>query len=110
LSKQEAQARLAQAGLFWTMEGEGTLVTDQTPKPGVRVPAQTTVHLSFDRGELEEVEVPSVIGLSMLDASARLTEAGLLIKIAGSGVAVEQLPSAGARVPRGSLVEVQFKL
>src|SRR5690606_14278595 len=40
LTREEAQARLAQGGFFWTMEGEGTLVTDQTPSPGVRVPAR----------------------------------------------------------------------
>src|SRR5690606_6871472 len=105
-----AQARLAQAGLFWTMEGEGTLVTNQTPSPGVRVPAQTTVHLYFDRGDLEEVAVPSVTGLSMLDASAALTAAGLRIKVVGSGVAVNQLPAAGTVVPKGSTVEVEFEL
>ncbi|HPT83249.1 MAG TPA: penicillin-binding transpeptidase domain-containing protein [Limnochordia bacterium] len=110
LTKQEAQARLAQAGLFWTMEGEGTLVTNQTPSPGVRVPAQTTVHLYFDRGDLEEVAVPSVTGLSMLDASAALTAAGLRIKVVGSGVAVNQLPAAGTVVPKGSTVEVEFEL
>jgi stage V sporulation protein D (sporulation-specific penicillin-binding protein) len=92
------------------MEGEGTLVTDQTPAPGARVPAQTTVHLYFAQGELEDVEVPSVVGLSMLDASAKLSAAGLQMRVVGSGVAAEQLPQAGARVPKGSVVEVRFKL
>jgi stage V sporulation protein D (sporulation-specific penicillin-binding protein) len=110
LTREEAQARLAQGGFFWTMEGEGTLVTDQTPSPGVRVPAQTTVHLYFDQGEPQEVEVPSVLGLSMLDASTVLTQAGLRIKVVGSGVAVQQVPTAGMQVPKGSLVEVQFEL
>ncbi|HBG08484.1 MAG: penicillin-binding transpeptidase domain-containing protein [Limnochordia bacterium] len=110
LSRQEAQARLAQDGLFWTMEGEGTLVTDQTPRPGVQVPAQTTVHLYFDLGEPEDVEVPSVLGLSMFDASAKLSAAGLRVRVVGSGVAAQQSPGAGARVPKGSLVEVRFEL
>ncbi|HHT42590.1 MAG TPA: PASTA domain-containing protein [Firmicutes bacterium] len=109
-TRTEAQARLTRDGFFWTMEGEGTLVTDQTPAPGARVPAQTTVHLYFAQGELEDVEVPSVVGLSMLDASAKLSAAGLQMRVVGSGVAAEQLPQAGARVPKGSVVEVRFKL
>lgn len=111
LGRQEAQAKLVQAGFFWTMEGEGTVVTHQTPSPGVRVPAQTTVQLFFDRSaELDDVEVPSVVGLSMLDAADKLASAGLRIKVVGSGIAAQQLPSAGTVVPKGSLVEVQFKL
>jgi len=54
--------------------------------------------------------VPSVLGLSMLDASTVLTQAGLRIKVVGSGVAVQQVPTAGMQVPKGSLVEVQFEL
>lgn len=110
-TRAEAQARLAQDGLYWTMEGEGTLVTDQTPSPGVRVPTQTTVHLFFaNNSEGDEVEVPSVIGLSMRDASAKLTDLGLRIKVQGSGLAVTQSPKEGSKIQRGSAVEVQFKL
>ena len=107
----EAQARLAQDGFYWTMEGEGTLVTDQTPSPGVRVPAQTTVHLFFSsKNDGEGIEVPSVLGLSMRDASAKLADLGLRIKVNGSGIAFEQSPSAGTHVVKGSAVEVRFKL
>lgn len=109
-SRDEAQAKLAQAGLYWTMEGEGTLVVDQMPKPGVRVPIQTTVQLFFAQDQREKVEVPSVIGLSMLDASAQLSAAGLQVKVVGSGLAVEQSPRVGTEVPKGSVVEVRFEL
>lgn len=107
----ESQAKLAQEGFFWTMEGEGPLVTDQTPGAGVRVPTQTTVHLFFGDNETgEEIVVPSVLDLSMRDASAKLADLGLRIKIVGSGIATAQSPQAGSKVLKGSTVEVHFEI
>ena len=108
---EEAKARLLQASLPWTVEGEGPLVTAQTPRPGAQVPAQTTVHLFFYGGnDSEDVTVPNVIGMSMRDASGSLSDLDLLIQVRGSGVAVKQSPEAGAAVSRGSTVEVIFEL
>nr|NLJ03134.1 PASTA domain-containing protein [Bacillota bacterium] len=109
-TREEAEARLTREGFPWTMEGGGTLVTDQTPKPGTRVPVQTTVHLFFYEQEAEDVEVPSVIGLSMRDATAALSDLGLRITVVGSGIAKEQSPGPGTRIPKGSAVEVVFRL
>ncbi len=110
-SKTEAQVRLDQDNLRWAFEGEGALVADQTPSPGARVPAQTTVTLFFyDPEAQEEVLVPSVLGLSMRDASMKLAEAGLKIRIDGSGIANSQSPKAGTKLPKGATVEVNFKL
>lgn len=110
-SREEAKALLAQEHFPWTMEGQGTLVTAQTPRPGSRVPAQTTVHLFFyEQDQAEEVEVPDVFGLSMRDASSTLSDFGLRISVVGSGVAAEQSPLPGTTIPKGSAVEVVFKL
>ena len=109
-SRVEAEARLAQANLHWTMDGEGSIVVDQTPSSGTQVPPQTTVRLFFYEPDYEQdVEIPSVLGLSMIDASAQLAEYNLRIKIVGSGVAREQSPQAGTKVPKGAQVEVNFK-
>lgn len=110
-TKSEAQARLAQDGLHWITEGAGALVTDQTPSPGTRVPAQSTVRLFFyEPDQAEIIEVPSVIELSMRDATAKLSDHGLRIKIVGSGLAYEQSPQAGTIVSKGAAVEVSFRL
>ncbi len=110
-TREEAQARLAQGNFPWTMEGQGTLVTSQTPRPGSRVPVQTTVHLFFyEEDQAEEVEVPNVIGTSMRDASTILSDLGLRISIVGSGVAEEQSPGPGTKILKGSAVEVVFRL
>jgi len=109
-TREEAKARLTREGFPWTMEGGGTLVTAQSPRPGMRVPVQTTVHLFFYEQEVEDVEVPDVIGLSMRDASSMLSDLGLRINVVGSGVAAVQSPGPGTRLPKGSAVEVIFSL
>ncbi len=109
-TREEAKARLTREGFLWTMEGGGTLVTAQSPRPGMRVPVQTTVHLFFYEQEVEDVEVPDVIGLSMRDASSMLSDLGLRINVVGSGVAAEQSPGPGTKLPKGSAVEVIFSL
>lgn len=110
-TREEAKARLAQESFPWTIEGDGPLVTAQTPRPGARVPAQTTVHLFFyEQDDGEDVTVPNIIGLSMRDASMSLSDLGLRISVKGSGVAVKQSPAAGTFVTKGSAVEVIFEL
>ena len=110
-TREEAKARLAQESFPWTIEGDGPLVTAQTPRPGARVPAQTTVHLFFyEQDDGEDVTVPNIIGLSMRDASMSLSDLGLRISVKGSGVAVKQSPEAGTFVTKGSAVEVIFEL
>lgn len=110
-SRSEALARLATDNLQWSLEGEGNFVAEQTPSSGTRVTSQTTVHLFlYDMGEAEEIIVPSVLGLSMRDASDKLSRNGLRIKINGSGIAKKQSPSAGSKIPKGSAIEVDFEI
>lgn len=49
----------------------------------------------------KSVVVPSVLGLSMRDASLKLSEVGLRIKVVGTGLAYEQSPAAGTKVLPG---------
>lgn len=111
LSPTEAMARLSANNLQWSLVGDGNFVREQTPGPGSRVTPQTTIHLSFqDKDDFEEVTIPSILGLSMRDASAKLSEYGLRIVIKGSGIAKKQSPSAGVKVPKGSVIEVNFEI
>ncbi len=110
-SRSEAQAKLAQEILNWVAEGDGDRVVEQVPAPGTRVPVQTTVRLFFYDEETDKnVVVPSVLGLSMRDASAKLSEVGLRIRVVGTGLAYEQSPASGTKVLPGGVVEVRFKL
>jgi stage V sporulation protein D (sporulation-specific penicillin-binding protein) len=106
-----ALAHMREVGLNLRMEGVGSIVTAQTPLPGARVLPGTTIVVEL--GEIESptgvVEIPNVVGMSMRDASLKLSSLGLRIIIEGSGIAVEQSPATGVFVERNSGVRVIFK-
>ncbi len=67
------------------------------------------VQPEYEDGEEEivgkNVEVPSVTGYTIADASSAMTEAKLRVMVDGIGDTItDQLPAAGAQVPEGSLV------
>lgn len=111
---EDATAALSQAGLMVGQIGEGSVVVDQTPKPGAEIPKGTTVMLSFYEGEeyhedSDEVTVPNVVGRGLRDAANLLSDVGLRLRIVGSGVAVRQSPAPGQKTLIGGVVSVEFE-
>lgn len=105
----DARQSILQAGLQWSYENPGQIVIDQIPGPGSRVAPQTTINLYFyDEINPTIVTIPNLIGHSMRDASAILSEIGLRLRIIGSGMAHRQTPQPGTKVPVGSVIEVEF--
>jgi serine/threonine-protein kinase len=90
----------------------GTVIQSR-PGPGVGRPAGTLIELVISSGPAE-LSVPSVVGLSVAEARARLDEIGLSVgqtstrPVAGrpGGIVVEQRPPAGTRSPRGAKVDL----
>lgn len=111
-----AQARkaLAEAGLFSETDGESAPVTDQAPAPGASLRSGGTVMLyTYENGPaavVDLVRVPSVKGLSMVEAGRQLRARGLEMEIEGSGLAARQKPGAGDYAPLDSTVKVFFEL
>ena len=68
-------------------------------------PASGTVVLDVEPGG---IEVPSFVGKTVRGAVESAEDAGLEIDAVGSGIARQQTPAAGAHVPAGSRVTVQF--
>ncbi len=111
LSSDEALTRLHDTGLNIRLDGQGQKILDQTPKAGVKVAPGSTVivYLGQQAAELgQPVQVPDVIGLSLRDASVKLSTVNLQIQAVGGGVASSQSPVAGTTVPAGSIVTVNF--
>ena len=87
------------------------LVLSQSPEAGARVDEGTTVQLTV---ATRTATVPSVAGMSLGDALARLRTVGLgfgeIETVVGSGAkvgtVVRQAPQAGTTVPQGSKVGV----
>ena len=69
------------------------------------LPASGTVVLDVEQGG---IEVPSFVGKTVRGAVEAAQDAGLELDAVGSGVARQQSPLAGAHVPAGARVTVQF--
>jgi len=70
-----------------------------------KLPSSGTVVLDVEQGG---IEVPSFVGKTVRSAVETAQDAGLELDAVGSGVARQQSPAAGAHVPAGSRVTVQF--
>ena len=96
--------------------GSGATVTDQTPVGGVIVPNNATIILYLGEEKPDtKCTVPNVVGLSAAEANKKLTNAGLIMKVAGATStssgnvhAISQSQPAGAELEAGSVVTVQF--
>jgi cell division protein FtsI (penicillin-binding protein 3) len=78
----------------------------KAPEPAqTNLPTSGTVVLDVEQGGLE---VPSFVGKTFRGAVEAAQDAGLELEAVGSGVARQQSPAAGAHVPAGSRVTVQF--
>jgi cell division protein FtsI (penicillin-binding protein 3) len=78
----------------------------KAPEPAQpNLPTSGTVVLDVEQGGLE---VPSFVGKTFRGAVEAAQDAGLELEAVGSGVARQQSPAAGAHVPAGSRVTVQF--
>jgi len=110
-----AAAELAELGFEVKVSGDGEVVTDQLPMANATVAAGSTVVL-FAGGakETTEVIVPSVTGLTISQARARLESAGLYMSTKGVSEnsstvkAYRQSVPADAAVESGSVIEVTF--
>ncbi len=111
----EAQQLLLSQGLTFQLEGAGKMVTEQNPKPAVRVKKGTKVIIYCGRAELDNkgdglVTVPPLEKMTVRDVANTLSLLGLKLEIEGSGIAVRQAPAAGQRVKPGTTVRVFFEL
>jgi stage V sporulation protein D (sporulation-specific penicillin-binding protein) len=85
------------------------IVLDQTPKPGSILPEKSTIILYSNRNDTEfTVKMPDVLNKTIAEATGILEEAGLNIKVTGTGLAVKQEFASGEEVPAGKAVEVEF--
>ena len=85
--------------------GDSATASDTAAAAQLKAPMTGTVVLDVEQGG---IEVPSFVGKTVRRAVEAAQDAGLEIEPVGSGVARQQTPVAGAHVPAGSRVTVQF--
>jgi len=111
---EEAEIELARQGFGCISEGfDGKIVT-QIPGPGTMLKSGANVIVQLkqvtDSGESYLVKVPDLFGLTPTEAMELLAENNLTMRIVSSGnVVMEQNPSKGTEVYRGSQVAVEFE-
>jgi eukaryotic-like serine/threonine-protein kinase len=89
------------------------IVVQTRPGPGVGRSAGTSIELVVSSGKAD-VTVPSMVGLTLVEARARLAEIGLLVGSVSrrpapgrpEGTILEQRPTAGTRSGRGTRVDL----
>ena len=113
---EEAKSKLTEAGFKYKTVGDGGKVTDQTPVGGSIVPNGATVILYMGAKKSDALcTVPNVVKMSASAANQALTNARLIMKVAGttstsSGnvYALTQNVAAGSKVKAGTVVTVRF--
>jgi cell division protein FtsI (penicillin-binding protein 3) len=87
---------------------------ESLPTPGKSIPTAKPQSPSVDSapavtlGSGAPVIMPGFVGKSMRDVVVAAADLGLNVRVYGSGVASEQAPAAGTKVPAGTTVVVRF--
>ena len=108
----EATQELHKVGLKVRIEESGERVVDQIPKPGSRIPKDSSVLLytMTPRYGGGEITVPDCSGKSLREVSDILAEIGLSIKPIGVGLkSIKQEPLPGNKVPPGTAITIFFE-
>ncbi|WP_040196554.1 penicillin-binding transpeptidase domain-containing protein [Candidatus Soleaferrea massiliensis] len=110
----EGQNDLNLLGLQCRIVGNGETILEQIPSGGDSIPRGGTVIIYTEESSSSKVTVPDVVGKSGQEANQEIINAGLNIRIAGSGIdsgpstAAKQEPAAGEEVDEGTVVTVTF--
>ena len=111
----DAVTLLRSKGLNYRIESGGAsasndaVVMEQTPKPGANIPEKSQIILyTYKPQEEIMIKVPDVSEMTVAEATSTLSAVGLNIKVNGLGIAINQGVTAGEKVPKGSLIEVEF--
>ncbi|MGS2664801.1 Stk1 family PASTA domain-containing Ser/Thr kinase [Corynebacterium glucuronolyticum] len=124
LPTEEALTKLESAGLKTTIKEETSPTVEKnhiirtSPAENSRVPAGTTVEVYVSTGK-EITEVPDLKNLNTADAQKRLEEEGLKLATTvkednsdtvKEGLILEQSPSAGSQVSKGTEVTITVSI
>lgn len=105
-----ASRLLESHGLKTRTIGTGDIVVRQVPEPGKHIEKDDVVQLVLNDTGVEEANgtltVPDVRGMSLRRAINRLVVDDFDIKVRGSGVVVQQIPTAGQKTQAGATIRL----
>lgn len=111
LDKSDAARVIKRIGLNVKIEGDGSMVEEQTPNPGAILQEDEKVHLLVGRVSEtgETVKVPHLKNLPLRNALNLLAERQLNAQVSGNGQVIDQQPAAGKRLAPGTIVRLTCK-
>lgn len=107
----EAEKKLEELGFKTSINIEGdkntTLVTNQTPKPGLALPKNSIIFLYTAENTVStSVQVPNLKGMTYATAVNALKSVNLNISPEGTGKVISQEIAAGESVEEGTVIKV----
>ena len=116
LSVDEATERLKGRGFTFRVVGKGDEITNQTPVGGAVIPGKSTVVLyAGAKKPTAKSIVPALVGKTAAEANVAATNAGLFLRFTGTTAkaadtirVLGQSEQVGAKVPAGTVIEVQL--
>lgn len=113
LTLAQAEEKLKAFGLKYVLEGSQTgpdaIIYNQTPKADFSIPQNSTVILYTDKDKAElMVPMPDLTNKTVDEAIDAMKNAGLNIRIRGSGMVQKQEYPPGTLLKKGEVVEVNF--
>lgn len=106
----EAKTLLSEKGFSIASDSQISdtdVIKEQIPKAGASLMEGSTVRVYIDDTEKQTVEVPDVRNKSEEVAKQLLKNAGLNLRIVGSGYVLTQEPTPGSVIEKGSIVTVK---
>lgn len=109
-----AKTTLTNAGLTYKIVGNGSTVVRQIPESGSTIPKNGTVWLYTEGNEPETTTVPDFMGKTVSQVNQLAEKAGINVVLSGistgGGTASvsKQSATAGQKVPKGTVVTVEF--
>ncbi|HBM81815.1 MAG TPA: stage V sporulation protein D, partial [Clostridiaceae bacterium] len=93
-------------------KGEGNVVSDMLPRPGMSVKAGSKIilYMGSSGNYNDKVVVPDLTGKDDKEASDILKSVGLKIKPNGEGMVTDQKPEPGQEVKKGTTIDVDFEM
>ena len=90
------------------LKGNGSYILAQYPFEGEEIKESQKIFIYLSDKEKNEIMVPELKDLTILEAGKLLEQMGLIIKVNGSGYAESQLPSPDTVLKKDSIVQVYF--
>lgn len=102
----EARNIVQSSGLIPIVLGEGEKVVSQIPEPSKSIRKGGTIVLYTDKiSTNESVQVPKLVGLSMMEANKVIAYSKLNISIKGASMSDGEVVSSNQSIPEGTLVK-----